>query len=235
MTDLIQSNFHKVQQNIETSALMAHREPGEITLLAVSKNFAASEVLKIAELGHKEFAENYVQEGVEKVSLIKSTHPQFNLIWHFIGPLQSNKTKLVAEHFDWVLTIDRVKIAQRLNEQRPKHLSPLQVCIQVNIDGGPTKSGLDPTHVLGLAKEIGQMSSLELRGLMTIPDPQPNWDDQVGVHLKTKQLFESIKSELNSDRFDTLSMGMSADLSAAISSGSTMVRVGTAIFGERKK
>jgi pyridoxal phosphate enzyme (YggS family) len=154
-------------------------------------------------------------------------------VWHCIGPIQSNKTKLVADHFDWAHTVDRLKIAQRLSDQRPAHLSPLNVCLQVNIDGGETKSGIAPADVLALAVEIAKLPRLTLRGLMTIPDPVEGFQPQVAVHAKARALFDEVKAALNLPQFDTLSMGMTGDLEAAIRAGSTMVRVGTAIFGGR--
>jgi pyridoxal phosphate enzyme (YggS family) len=235
MTDLIKSNLANVKQIIEESARSAGRHPADIKLLAVSKNFLAQIVLDLAQYGQQEFAENYVQEGVEKVQYIKKNHPEFDLIWHFIGPLQSNKTRLVAEHFDWVQSIDRIKIAQRLSEQRPAHLAPLQVCLQVNIDAGPTKSGVNPALALELADEVRKLPNLELRGIMTIPDPQTDWDKQVLIHSRAKVIFDQMRNTIASVRFDTLSMGMSSDINAAIYAGSTMVRVGTALFGERRK
>jgi pyridoxal phosphate enzyme (YggS family) len=157
----------------------------------------------------------------------------YPLVWHCIGPIQSNKTKLVAEHFDWAHTIDRLKIAQRLNDQRPAHLPPLNVCLQVNIDGGDTKSGIAPADALALAREVATLPRIVLRGLMTIPDPVDGFDAQVAVHAKARALFDELKAALNLPHFDTLSMGMTGDLEAAIHAGSTMVRVGTAIFGGR--
>jgi hypothetical protein len=147
--------------------------------------------------------------------------------------MQSNKTKLVAEHFDWAHTVDRLKIAQRLSDQRPAHLAPLNVCLQVNIDGGETKSGIAPADLLALAAEVANLPRLALRGLMTIPDPVEGFDAQVAVHAKARTLFDEVKGALNLPKFDTLSMGMTGDLEAAVQAGSTMVRVGTAIFGGR--
>jgi pyridoxal phosphate enzyme (YggS family) len=206
----------------------------QIRLLAVSKNFPSSFVIALADCGQHEFGENYVQEGVEKIQEIKKSNPHLELIWHFIGHLQSNKTKVVAQHFDWVQTIDRIQIAQRLNDQRPHNLAPLQVCIQVNIDAGATKSGVPAESALELAEQICSLPMLELRGIMSIPDAKDNVEDQLDDHRRAKALFDNIKSKNLSKRFDTLSMGMSGDLQAAIQAGSTMVRVGTALFGERK-
>jgi pyridoxal phosphate enzyme (YggS family) len=186
-------------------------------------------------LGQREFGENYVQEGVEKIQEINKLNPHLELIWHFIGHLQSNKTKVVAQHFDWVQTIDRIQIAQRLNDQRPHDLGPLQVCIQVNIDAGATKSGVAPESALELAEQISSLPMLELRGIMSIPDAKDDVEAELNDHRRAKALFDHIKSKNISKRFDTLSMGMSGDLQAAIQAGSTMVRVGTALFGARKR
>jgi pyridoxal phosphate enzyme (YggS family) len=155
-------------------------------------------------------------------------------VWHCIGPMQSNKTKLVAEHFDWAHTVDRLKIAQRLNDQRPAYLAPLNVCLQVNIDGGETKSGVAPDEVQALAAEVSKLPRLTLRGLMTIPDPVEGFEAQVAVHTQARALFDDVKTTLKLPQFDTLSMGMTGDLEAAVQAGSTMVRVGTAIFGGRQ-
>ncbi len=234
MTELLELNLNAVKQEIQASAFLANRDPGEITLLAVSKTVGAARVKEMAALGQLNFAENYVQEGVEKIQTLQNDVSFHNLIWHFIGPLQSNKTRLVAENFDWVQTIDRLKIAQRLSEQRPRNLKPLQLCIQVNIDAGSTKSGVSPGEALALAKEVMQLPNTVLRGLMTIPDPVQGFEAQMQIHTKARDLFLSLKEELQNEHFDTLSMGMSADMRAAISAGTTMLRVGTALFGARK-
>jgi pyridoxal phosphate enzyme (YggS family) len=181
-------------------------------------------------LGQRDFGENYVQEGVDKITALQSVA---GLVWHCIGPLQSNKTRLVAEHFDWVHSVDRLKIAQRLSEQRPAHLPALQVCLQVNTDGGPTKTGVAPADVLALAQAVVALPRLQLRGLMTIPDPVAGFDAQLALHAQAKRLFDELQAALTLPHFDTLSMGMSADLEAAVQAGSTMVRVGTAVFGAR--
>jgi pyridoxal phosphate enzyme (YggS family) len=197
----------------------------------VSKTFSADDVRQVAACGQRDFGENYIQEGVDKIIALQDSQPA--LVWHCIGPMQSNKTKLVAEHFDWAHTVDRLKIAQRLSDQRPAHLAPLNVCLQVNIDGGETKSGIAPADVLALAVEVAKLPRLTLRGLMTIPDPVEGFDAQVAVHAKARALFDDVKAALNLPQFDTLSMGMTGDLEAAVQAGSTMVRVGTAIFGGR--
>jgi pyridoxal phosphate enzyme (YggS family) len=227
----LQDNLRGVQMRIAAACLASGRQPDTVQLLAVSKTFSAEDVRLVAACGQRDFGENYIQEGVDKITALQGgAHP---LVWHCIGPIQSNKTKPVAEHFDWVHTVDRLKIAQRLNDQRPAHLPPLQVCLQVNIDGGETKSGVAPTNVLGLAQQVAQLPRLALRGLMTIPDPVTGFDAQVAVLAQARALFETVKAQLNLPQFDTLSMGMTGDLEAAIHAGSTSVRVGTAIFGGR--
>lgn len=232
MTSL-SDNLHTVQTRIATACVACGRSPSSVMLLAVSKTFSADDVRAVAACGQRDFGENYIQEGVEKIIALGSDHLAPALVWHCIGPIQSNKTKLVAEHFDWVHTVDRLKIAQRLNDQRPAHLPPLQVCLQVNIDGGATKSGVAPAEVLALALDMAKLPRLSLRGLMTIPDPVDGFEAQVAVHNKARALFDELRAALNSPQFDTLSMGMTSDLEAAIHAGSTMVRVGTAIFGGR--
>lgn len=205
------------------------RAPGSVTLLAVSKTFPAVTVREAVAAGQREFGENYVQEALDKIAELADLRDQ--ITWHLIGPLQSNKTRVVAEAFDWVQSVDRLKIAQRLSEQRPAHLPPLQVCIQVNVDGGPTKSGVVPAEALALARELAALPRLRLRGLMCIPEPAPDFVAARAVFMRAKALFDQINSE--GLALDTLSMGMTADLEAAIDAGSTLVRVGTAIFGGR--
>ena len=224
------SRYQGVSERITQAVLQAGREPHSVQLLAVSKTFPADAVAVVAALGQRHFGENYVQEGVDKIAALQSVP---GLVWHCIGPLQSNKTRQVAEHFDWVHSVDRLKIAQRLSEQRPAHLPPLQVCLQVNIDGGATKAGVAPADALALAQTVSALPRLALRGLMTIPDPVAGFDAQVAVHAQAKRLFDALQTALGLPHFDTLSMGMSADLEAAVQAGSTMVRVGTAVFGGR--
>ncbi len=229
----LSDNLSHVQARIAAACQASARAVDGVHLLAVSKTFGADDVLKVAACGQRDFGENYIQEGVQKITKLAAQTHTPALVWHCIGPIQSNKTKLVAEHFDWVHTVDRLKIAQRLNDQRPAHLQPLQVCIQVNIDGGDTKSGVTPADVLALALDISELPRLSLRGLMTIPDPVEGFTAQVALHNKSRALFDEVKRALNLPQFDTLSMGMTGDLEAAIHAGSTMVRVGTAIFGGR--
>ncbi len=228
---VLRDNLHAVQARIAAACAASARSAHSVQLLAVSKTFSADDVRQVAGCGQRDFGENYIQEGVDKIIALQDSTPA--LVWHCIGPMQSNKTKLVAEHFDWAHTVDRLKIAQRLNDQRPAHLAPLNVCLQVNIDGGETKSGIAPADVLALAAEVVKMPRLVLRGLMTIPDPVEGFDAQVAVHAKARVLFDEVKATLNLPQFDTLSMGMTGDLDAAVQAGSTMVRVGTAIFGGR--
>ena len=232
MTSL-SDNLHTVQARIADACQASARAANSVHLLAVSKTFSADDVRAVAACGQRDFGENYIQEGVDKITALAGHTPR--LVWHCIGPMQSNKTKLVAEHFDWAHTVDRLKIAQRLNDQRPAHLPALNVCLQVNIDGGETKSGMAPNEVLELAREVAALPRLVLRGLMTIPDPVEGFEAQVAVHAQAQALFAQLKSDLKLPHFDTLSMGMTADLEAAIHAGSTMVRVGTAIFGGRSK
>lgn len=228
--DELSSRYQAVCERITQSVLQAGRQPHSVHLLAVSKTFPADQVAAVAALGQRDFGENYVQEGVDKITALQSVA---GLVWHCIGPLQSNKTRLVAEHFDWVHSVDRLKIAQRLSEQRPAHLPSLQVCLQVNTDGGPTKAGVAPADVFALAQALVALPRLQLRGLMTIPDPVADFDAQVALHAQAKRLFDELQAALGLPHFDTLSMGMSADLEAAVQAGSTMVRVGTAVFGAR--
>ena len=223
----IRNKLQRVRQRIEAACAQAQRPVTDVTLLAVSKTFGPEAVREAHEAGQNAFGENYIQEAVEKIALLR----ELPLQWHCIGPLQSNKTRLVAAHFDWVHTIDRLKIAQRLSEQRPPELPPLQVCIQVNIDGGPTKAGVAPKEVQALAQEIAQLPRLKLRGLMTIPEPVADFAGQRALHMRTRALFDQLNEA--GLQLDTLSMGMTADLEAAIAAGSTMVRIGTAIFGGR--
>jgi pyridoxal phosphate enzyme (YggS family) len=224
---MIADNLQRVRSRISDACLACGRPAGAVTLLAVSKTFGADAVRQAHAAGQSAFGENYIQEAVDKITALAG----LPLEWHCIGPIQSNKTRLVAGHFDWVHTVDRLKTAQRLNDQRPAGLAPLQVCIQVNIDGGPTKAGVAPDSVLELARQIQAMSNLRLRGLMTIPEPAADFAAACAVHTQTRKLFDLLNDQ--GLGLDTLSMGMSADLEAAVQSGSTLVRAGSAIFGER--
>ncbi len=224
------NKLQQVQARIAAACAAARRENASVSLLAVSKTFGPQAVREAYAAGQTAFGENYIQEAVEKIEMLRDLPLQ----WHCIGPVQSNKTRLVAQHFDWMHTVDRLKVAQRLSEQRPDDLRPLNVCLQVNIDGGAAKSGVVPAQVLALAQEVRQLPRLVLRGLMTIPEPAAGFEAQRAVHLQAKALFDNTRLALGEpEDFDTLSMGMTADLEAAIAAGSTLVRVGTAIFGGR--
>lgn len=228
---MIVRNLQSVRDRITTACFAAGRRTDSVHLLAVSKTFGADAVLDAMSDGQRAFGENYIIEGVEKIMALRE---HAGLQWHCIGPIQSNKTRLVAEHFDWVQSVDRLKIAQRLSEQRPTHLPALQICLQVNVDGGVNKSGVAPDELMALIKEVIQLPNLKLRGLMTIPDPATNFVASCALHLRAKAIFDEVnKAGVLPEPMDTLSMGMTADLEAAIHSGSTMVRVGTAIFGGR--
>jgi len=227
MNTLIADNIARVRAQMAAACQSAGRAPGSVQLLAVSKTWSADAVRTAHATGQIDFGENYIQEAVDKITALRD----LPLVWHCIGPIQSNKTRLVAEHFDWVHSIDRLKIAQRLSEQRPEHLPPLQVCIQVNVDGGETKSGVSPQDLPALAQAVAALPRLQLRGLMTIPEPAETEAQMRAVHRQAKDLFEQLRTQ--GLPLDTLSMGMSADMAAAIAEGSTLVRVGTAIFGQR--
>lgn len=229
----IEDNLHRVRARLQQACEAAGRSINEVTLLAVSKTFEADAVRQAYAAGQQAFGENYVQEGVEKVEQVRALGTCPHIVWHCIGPVQSNKTRLVAEHFDWVQSIDRLKIAQRLNEQRPAQLPPLQVCIQVNVDGGANKSGVAPAETLDLARAVAALPRLRLRGLMAIPEPAPDFETQRALFLRAKALFDELRAQ--GLDLDTLSLGMSDDLEAAVAAGSTMVRVGRAVFGHRER
>ncbi len=224
---MITENLLRVQTRLAQACADAGRPANSVQLLAVSKTFGPDAVAQAHASGQTAFGENYIQEAVNKITALA----HLPLEWHCIGPLQSNKTRLVAEHFQWVHTVDRLKIAQRLSEQRPLHLPPLQVCIQVNVDAGDTKSGVAPPEALALAQAIAVLPRLTLRGLMCIPEPAPDFIAACAVFMRARALFDAINAA--GVTLDTLSMGMSADLEAAVHSGSTLVRVGSAIFGAR--
>lgn len=219
-----------VRRRIQTAARAANRDPASVLLLAVSKTFGPGAVIEAAGAGQVDFGENYVQEALDKIVAVRTTHPR--LRWHYIGPIQSNKTRAVAEHFDWVHSIDREKIAHRLSEQRPPGLAPLQACIQVNVSGEATKGGVAPDQLFALASAVAAMPGLRLRGLMAIPEPEADPARQRAPFAHLRALCEDLNGR--GLALDTLSMGMSADLEAAIAEGATIVRVGTSIFGSRK-
>lgn len=224
----ISQNLSQIKQRIQQIAENCQRPVSEVKLLAVSKTKPITDIQQAIDAGQTVFGENYVQEGVEKIQHFSQNR---QLEWHFIGHLQSNKTRVVAEHFDWVQTIDRLKIAQRLNEQRPTNLAPLNVLIQINISDEGSKSGIQPDEMLSLATEIAQLPNLKLRGLMAIPKPESDPTQQKIALCAMQQLFQQLQAKFKG--IDTLSMGMSDDMPAAIECGSTMVRIGTAIFGAR--
>lgn len=223
----ISSNLQAVLARVDRAAREHGRASGAVRLLAVSKTWPAADVREAALAGQRAFGENYVQEGVAKVAELAD----LGLEWHFIGPLQSNKTRVVAEHFDWVHSIDRLKIAERLAEQRPATLPPLSVCLQVNVSGEATKSGVAPDAVEDLARRVAALPGLRLRGLMAIPAPAADFAAQRLPFRRLREIYEQLRA--GGLPLDTLSMGMSHDLEAAIAEGATLVRVGTTIFGER--
>jgi hypothetical protein len=221
---LIPNNLQAVKARIEAAARAAGRDPGAVRLLAVSKTHAPALVREAAAAGQRAFGENYVQEALDKMAQLED----LPLEWHLVGPLQSNKTRVVAERFHWVHTVDREKVARRLSEQRPAGMAPLNVLVQVNASGEASKSGVAPAEVAALAAAIAGMKALRLRGMMAIPEPGAAQSRfrQIG------ELFQGLRGDFS---LDTLSLGMSDDMEAAIAAGSTMVRVGTAIFGARRK
>ncbi|ENI4129291.1 YggS family pyridoxal phosphate-dependent enzyme [Vibrio fluvialis] len=227
----IQQNLEHITSQIENTQQKCGRPRSSVQLLAVSKTKPVEAILEAAQAGQRAFGENYVQEGCDKVQFFAEHHPELDLEWHFIGPLQSNKTRLIAEHFDWMHTIDRAKIAQRLSEQRPAHLPPLQVLIQVNTSGEASKSGISENDLFTLAELISGLPNLTLRGLMSIPENVPDYPSQLAAFRQLAALKDRLAEKY--DGIDTLSMGMSGDMEAAIEAGSTIVRIGTAIFGQR--
>ncbi|NIF37473.1 YggS family pyridoxal phosphate-dependent enzyme [Enterobacter sp. Tr-810] len=226
----IAHNLAQVRDKISAAATRCGRAPEEVTLLAVSKTKPASAIAEAIAAGHRAFGENYVQEGVDKIHYFQELGNS-DLQWHFIGPLQSNKSRLVAEHFDWCHTLDRLRIATRLNEQRPAGLAPLNVLIQINISDENSKSGIALNELDTLAAEVAALPGLTLRGLMAIPAPESSYERQFAVAQQMAVAFEALKARYST--VDTLSLGMSDDMEAAIAAGSTMVRIGTAIFGAR--
>lgn len=224
----IAANLQAVRERIRQAALAAGRAPETVALLAVGKTWPAACLRQAAVAGQRAFGENYVQEGVTKIA----TLGDLGLEWHFIGPLQSNKTRPVAEHFAWVHSIDRLKVAERLSEQRPDAMPPLQVCVQVNVSGEASKSGCPPEEAAALCRAVAALPRLKLRGLMAIPAPADDPEGQRGPCRRLRELLEELRAQ-GLAGLDTLSMGMSHDLEAAVAEGATIVRIGTAIFGER--
>ncbi|MCP3698369.1 MAG: YggS family pyridoxal phosphate-dependent enzyme [Aliivibrio sp.] len=227
----IKQNINQITLQIGNSVQKCGRQPDSVQLLAVSKTKPIELLEQAIDTGQRAFGENYVQEGVEKVQYFQSNHSNTELEWHFIGPIQSNKTRPIAEHFDWVHSIDRLKIAQRLNEQRLESLGKLNVLIQVNISSEESKSGTTSEEVMTLAAAINEMPNLTLRGLMAIPANVSNYDEQLAAFTQLASIQNQLRAQY--PQVDTLSMGMSGDMDAAIEAGSTMVRIGTAIFGAR--
>ena len=228
----IAHNLQAVDASIIAAANAAGRPRAGVRLLAVSKTFPAEAVLEAISAGQMAFGENYLQEALDKMTAVSDALPGQKVEWHFIGPIQSNKTRPIAAHFDWVHTVDRLKIAQRLSEQRPEELGPLNICLQVNISGEVSKSGAPPDELAELAHLVAQLPRLRLRGLMAIPEPETDFDRQRAAFRKLRELSEQLIA--GGIGLDTLSMGMSADLAAAVAEGATMVRIGSAIFGSRK-
>ncbi|USX19951.1 YggS family pyridoxal phosphate-dependent enzyme [Oxalobacteraceae bacterium OTU3REALA1] len=225
----IPQNLQAITATIVAAAQESGRAPDTVQLLAVSKTFGPEAVLEAVQAGQRAFGENYLQEALDKIAVL-SAQPE-PLEWHFIGPIQSNKTRPIAEHFDWVHTVEREKVAQRLSEQRPAGMAPLQICLQVNISGEASKSGVAPEEVAALAHKVAALPNLTLRGLMAIPEPAVEFERQRAAFARLRTLYEQLRAD--GLALDTLSMGMSADMRAAIFEGATIVRVGSAIFGSR--
>lgn len=227
----ITSNLQEVWHAVKAATEQAGRDPSSVSILAVSKTFGPEAVIEAAGGGQVAFGENYVQEALDKQQAIQTLRPDLALEWHFIGPIQSNKTRPIAEHFAWAHAVDREKIARRLSEQRPPDLPPLNICLQVNVSGEASKSGISPEDLPALAKVVATLPNLRLRGLMAIPEPAEDFESQ----RKPFALMRSLQQQLAATGImtDTLSMGMSADMVAAIAEGATIVRIGTAIFGKR--
>lgn len=220
----IAANISTLESRIQSAARTAQRDPGSVGLLAVSKTKPAGAIREAFAAGLRDFGENYLQEALGKQAELTD----LPLCWHFIGPIQSNKTRAIAENFTWVHSVDRLKIAQRLSEQRPEGLEPLNICIQVNVSGEASKSGCTPEDLPALAAAINELPRLKLRGLMAIPEPTDDVDAQTAAFAAVRMLRDNLNLPL-----DTLSMGMSHDLEAAITQGATWVRIGTALFGAR--
>ncbi|MGF1689133.1 YggS family pyridoxal phosphate-dependent enzyme [Photobacterium japonica] len=227
----IKQNIVQVISQIGTATEKCGRNAGSVQLLAVTKTKPIAAIEDAIAAGHYAFGENYVQEGVEKIQYFAQKSSPEPLCWHFIGPIQSNKTRPIAEHFDWVHSIDRAKIAHRLSEQRPAHLPPLNVLLQVNTSGEDSKAGLNVAEVAALADEVASMPNLVLRGLMSIPEQADDYDSQFAAFSSLRDAMTTLQAK--HPHLDTLSMGMSGDLDAAVAAGSTIVRIGTAIFGAR--
>ncbi|WP_025731790.1 YggS family pyridoxal phosphate-dependent enzyme [Carnimonas nigrificans] len=226
---LAQQRFSAVNTRLHNAVAHSQREPGSVKLLAVSKMQTPQQVAELYDLGQRAFGENYLQQALEKQQAL----PSLDIEWHFIGPIQSNKTRDIAHHFAWVHSVDREKVAKRLSDQRPSNLPPLQVCIQVNVSGEESKSGVTPETLPALAASVAELPGLQLRGLMALPAPTSDVSAQHLSFKKLRELMAQLNEQLSTLKLDTLSMGMSGDMEAAIDEGTTMVRVGTALFGPR--
>ncbi len=227
----IAPKLQAVDASIVAAANACGRAPETVHLLAVSKTFGADAVLEAIAAGQLAFGENYLQEALDKIAAVAQALPGRAIEWHFIGPIQSNKTRPIASHFAWAHTVDRLKIAQRLSEQRPAELGPINICLQVNISGEASKSGATPAELPELARQVAALPNVRLRGLMAIPEPEDDPLRQRAAFARVRALFDQLRAD--GMELDTLSMGMSADLAAAIAEGATIVRVGSAIFGAR--
>jgi pyridoxal phosphate enzyme (YggS family) len=228
---IIAGNLQAVEATITDAVKASEHARNDVQLLAVSKTFPAQAVLDAMAVGQLAFGENYLQEALDKIASVAQAQPDAAVEWHFIGPIQSNKTRPIAASFAWVHTVERLKIAQRLSEQRPPELGPLNICLQVNISGEASKSGASPEELPALAREVAQLPNLRLRGLMAIPEPTTDVAEQRAAFARVRALFDALRAE--GLALDTLSMGMSGDLAPAIAEGATIVRVGSAIFGKR--
>ena len=225
----LRERYASVLRQIESACARAGRPRDSVSLLAVSKTFSREQVLELAQLGQRGFGENYLQEALEKIRSASAERPDAALEWHFIGPIQSNKTRAIAGAFAWVHSIERLNIAERLNAQRPANMPHLNVCLQVNVSGEASKSGCKPEDARDLARRLAALPRLRLRGLMAIPEPTEEHDRLQGQFAMVRSLYDALRAE--GLALDTLSMGMSADLDIAIANGATMVRIGSAIFG----
>lgn len=230
--DTLQANLAAVNGRISAAARAVSRDPAAVTLVAVGKTFPASAIVAAARAGQRHFGESYAQEAEAKIAQVRALAPDLEPVWHFIGPIQSNKTRAIAERFDWVESVDRLKIAQRLSAQRPAGRPPLHVLLQVNISGEATKGGVAPEDLSALASAVAVLPNLRLRGLMAIPQPEDDAARQRASFARLRRLFDDLRRR--GLALDTLSMGMSDDLEAAVAEGATEVRVGTAIFGRRR-
>ncbi|MEN0044813.1 MAG: YggS family pyridoxal phosphate-dependent enzyme [Pseudomonadota bacterium] len=223
----VTENLNQVRKRLQNAARVAGREPSDIKLLAVSKRHSVASIEAVAEAGQQDFGENFVAEGLGKIEALAAR----KLCWHFIGAIQSNKTRDIAAHYDWVHTVDRLKIARRLSEQRPEDRPPLELCLQVNVDDEPQKAGVRPAEVAELAEQVARLPGLRLRGLMCLPRVRSDPEAQREPFAALRRLLEALQAQHAA--LDTLSMGMTGDLEAAVLEGATIVRVGTAIFGPR--